>query len=150
MPTEIERQQFAGKDLLQHRRGHTENADPRGDVEPQHHPQQPELRSAAGNADVHLDRGIIADRFLRLLTRRMPAHGRQAIAKGTGEHKQRINRRQRQNALPYPVAGRPGEVIHQTVCQRRPHQRSPAKTHNRHPGRHSALVRKPAQQRRNR
>ena len=34
MPAEIERQQFAGKDLLQHRRSHTENTDPRGDVEP--------------------------------------------------------------------------------------------------------------------
>ena len=46
-PAAAPRRNHAGKHLLNHRRRLAEHADARGDVQAEHHPEQPELRRAS-------------------------------------------------------------------------------------------------------
>ena len=149
----IDAQQFAAEHFLQQWRSHAEDTDTRRHVQAQHQPDQTELRSFPRYVHVDVtvgDHGVGS--FLRRSgpAFRFPAGWRHAVGQCATDHEHEVNGRHGHEALPYAHAFRRSEVAHQCSRQWCADHRAATEAHDRHAGRHAALVREPLDQGRHR
>ncbi|MNM66228.1 hypothetical protein D3C81_777040 [compost metagenome] len=146
-------QQLASEHFLQQRRRHAEDADTGRYVQTQHQPHQTELRRFPGH--IHVNMTMSNHRVGGFFRRggpafRLPAGWRDAVGQRATDHEHKVDRGHDQEALPHADAGWRSEMPHQRRRQRSADHCAAAKAHDRHAGRHAALVREPFDQGRHR